>query len=324
MDKDTRPLVSIIIPVYNGANYMREAIDSALRQTYDKLEVIVVNDGSRDGGETDAIARSYGDRIRYFSKENGGVSSALNTGIRNMRGEFFSWLSHDDLYLPDKIKSQVEILSALGRQDVVAICASKTINSESKEIPSVSAGKAEWTKREIGEVIPWEIALSDVIDNGSYNGCALMIPRAAFDKAGCFDESLRYCQDLLMWMKIFLAGYSLVKTPGVHVCNRVHEGQLTQTGKALFHSDCEKMGQQIIPLLAQRASREHNFLMSYARYNAKYNNPSVVESILQSGKEKKLFTPKDVASIRALLTYGKVRPLIRKLYYRIIRNMKTS
>ena len=100
-----KPLVSIVIPVYNGSNYMAEAIDSALSQTYENIEVVVVNDGSRDEGRSDDIAKSYGDKIRYFPKENGGSSSALNEGIKNMRGEWFSWLSHDDLYYKDKIKN---------------------------------------------------------------------------------------------------------------------------------------------------------------------------------------------------------------------------
>ena len=102
-----QPKVSIIIPVYNGAEFMREAIDSALAQTYPHIEVIVVNDGSRDDGATREIALSYGDRIRYFEKENGGVSSALNLGIRNMTGDYFSWLSHDDAYLPDNVQASV-------------------------------------------------------------------------------------------------------------------------------------------------------------------------------------------------------------------------
>ena len=63
------PLVSIVIPVYNGSNYMREAIDSALAQTYENIEVIVVNDGSRDDGATELIAKEYGNRIRYIYKE---------------------------------------------------------------------------------------------------------------------------------------------------------------------------------------------------------------------------------------------------------------
>ena len=97
------PKVSIVIPVYNGSNYLREAIDSTLAQTYRNIEVIVVNDGSDDEGKTKTIARMYGDKIRYFSKVNGGVSSALNVGIKEMTGEYFSWLSHDDIYMPEKV-----------------------------------------------------------------------------------------------------------------------------------------------------------------------------------------------------------------------------
>ena len=92
------PLISIVIPVYNGSNYLREAIDSALRQTYKNIEVLVINDGSNDNGATARIAKSYGKKIRYFEKPNGGVATALNMGIQKMRGEYFSWLSHDDLY----------------------------------------------------------------------------------------------------------------------------------------------------------------------------------------------------------------------------------
>ncbi|MEG2610188.1 MAG: glycosyltransferase family A protein, partial [Bacilli bacterium] len=70
--------VSIVIPVFNGANYLKEAIDSALAQTYKNIEIIVVNDGSNDEGRTKDIAISYGNKIRYYEKENGGTSSALN------------------------------------------------------------------------------------------------------------------------------------------------------------------------------------------------------------------------------------------------------
>ena len=104
------PKVSVVIPVYNGANYLAEAIESALAQTYKNIEIIVVNDGSNDGGATERVARSYGEKIRYFEKENGGVSSALNFGIQQMTGEYFSWLSHDDTYTVDKIKNSIDFL----------------------------------------------------------------------------------------------------------------------------------------------------------------------------------------------------------------------
>ena len=70
--------VSMIIPVYNGANYLREAIDSALAQTCPDCEVLVINDGSTDNGATEAVALSYGDKIRYFSKENGGLKFVIS------------------------------------------------------------------------------------------------------------------------------------------------------------------------------------------------------------------------------------------------------
>ena len=75
MSTTSQPLVSIVIPVYNGSNYLAEAIDSALAQTYPHCEVVVINDGSADGGATEAVALQYGHRIRYFAKENGGVAS---------------------------------------------------------------------------------------------------------------------------------------------------------------------------------------------------------------------------------------------------------
>ena len=90
------PLVSIVIPVYNGSNFLSQAIEAALSQTYKNIEILVVNDGSKDDGATEKVALSYGDRIKYLSKPNGGVSSALNYGIEHMSGDYFSWLSHDD------------------------------------------------------------------------------------------------------------------------------------------------------------------------------------------------------------------------------------
>lgn len=102
------PFISIVIPVYNGGNYLCDAINSALAQKYSRYEVIVVNDGSTDN--TEEICLSYGDKIRYFDKTNSGVSSALNLGLREMRGDYFTWLAHDDVFYPDKLKLQINAL----------------------------------------------------------------------------------------------------------------------------------------------------------------------------------------------------------------------
>jgi glycosyltransferase involved in cell wall biosynthesis len=106
-----QPLVSIITPVFNGEKYLREAVDSALSQTYQNTEIIIVNDGSTDS--TEEIILAYGNKVKYFKKKNGGVSTALNLAIRKSKGEYISWLSHDDVYLPKKIEDQIAEISQL-------------------------------------------------------------------------------------------------------------------------------------------------------------------------------------------------------------------
>jgi glycosyltransferase involved in cell wall biosynthesis len=182
------PRVSIIIPVYNGANYMREAIDSALAQTSDDVEVIVVNDGSRDNGATAEIARSYGDRIRYIEKENGGVSSALNRGIAEMRGRWFCWLSHDDRYLPDKVSTQLAFLDG-NPEARVAGCNFQIIDEHGN------------VTSEFREHLSIVRTGRDVLSSWIY-GCGLIIDRAALIDAGRFNESNRTTQDLEMWLRL--------------------------------------------------------------------------------------------------------------------------
>jgi glycosyltransferase involved in cell wall biosynthesis len=101
-------LVSVIIGTYNGARYLRATIDSVLAQTYAPLEVIVVDDGSKD--DTWAILQSYGDRIRAVRQANGGVPAARNTGLKHARGEFIALMDHDDLCMPERIAIQVAVM----------------------------------------------------------------------------------------------------------------------------------------------------------------------------------------------------------------------
>lgn len=180
--------VSIVIPVYNGANYLGEAIDSALAQTYSDVEILVVNDGSTDGGATEAVARAYGGRIRYIAKPNGGVSSALNRGIAEMRGEWFCWLSHDDRFLPEKTARQIAFLDA--HPDArVAHCDFDLIDENGRAYDVVRASRSAFrTGRDV---------LSEWIF-----GCALMIHRRCFDDTGPFNEANRTTQDLEMWLRL--------------------------------------------------------------------------------------------------------------------------
>jgi glycosyltransferase involved in cell wall biosynthesis len=103
-------LVSVIIPTYNRAGSLVRAIESALAQTYDSLEIVVVDDGSSD--DTRSVVVRYGPRVRYVWQENAGVSAARNTGFRHARGEFVALLDSDDAWQPWKLAAQVAVLRA--------------------------------------------------------------------------------------------------------------------------------------------------------------------------------------------------------------------
>ena len=312
-----QPLISIIIPVYNGSNYLQNAIDSALNQTYQNVEIIVVNDGSNDDGKTEKIALSYGDKIRYFHKENGGVSTALNLGISKMKGEYFSWLSHDDMYLPNKIKCQIDALEGFGKP-TLCLCDAQQVDKTGSVIK-----KAKKAKKYTCGLNEWHDALNIILDHGACNGCALLIPKIVFDDVGGFDETLRYSQDALMWMKIFLNKYNLVYINETGVSSRVHNGQLTQTGRTLFHSDSEKISEQIIPKLVNEVYAK-KFLYSYAYHNAILNNEMVVKNCLIVSKKSKTLSVYQKLKIKMAIFYGKIRPFIRKLYYKLFRKIKTT
>ncbi len=112
------PLISIVLPTYNGARYIRECIDSCLGQTFQDLELIIVIDGSTD--ETEEIVRSYkDDRIIIIKTENGGQALAMNTGFAAAKGKYWSWTSDDNIYLPEAFDVMVHYLDH--HSDAVAV-----------------------------------------------------------------------------------------------------------------------------------------------------------------------------------------------------------
>lgn len=313
------PLVSIIIPVYNGSDYMREAIESALSQTYKNKEIIVVNDGSKDDGATDEIARSFGDRIRYIPKENGGVSSALNVGIKAMKGEYFSWLSHDDSYMTDKIEKQVSILEKLDKNTIVS-CLQMQMDENS--VPR--AGYSPTPPFEPFKVLDSKDVLKGLLQRTTLNGCCLLIPKGVFEKAGYFDETLRFCQDAFMWYNVFLNGFSLYFTDDVSVNLRVHSNQLTQRGQALFRKECGLASLVFADKFAEASTNDYNFLKMYLLSDARHIKLYQMKNIIEVGKKKQLLSTADVIKGYVVFGYGKIRPFVRRIYYKIFKRVNTK
>jgi glycosyltransferase involved in cell wall biosynthesis len=209
------PLVSIVIPVYNGANYLREAIDSALAQTYDNCEVLVINDGSDDNGATEALARSYGDRVRYFYKENCGVASAVNYGLKKMRGDYFSWLSHDDWYKPEKISKQVEELK--NSPDYISCTGYAYYQQQTKREYQIFNNLDFSSLRALMRHLFWP----------EVNIATMLIPKNLMFELGCFDESCVTTQDYTLIFKMIKHGCKFKQLRDVLVVMRHHAGQGT-------------------------------------------------------------------------------------------------
>lgn len=253
------PKVTIVIPVYNGSNYMREAIDSALAQSYENIEVIVVNDGSTD--ETEEIALSYGSRIRYFSKENGGVSTALNVGIANMTGEYFQFLPHDDLLHPDKIKIQIEEIQKSGNEMTI----------------TWSGWNGLWEpghRVKMFEIPPgyprscWERGVYPLFF-GILNVASVLFNRKYFDLAGNFDPALRTSQDYDICFRTF-GTQRTVYIDQPLLSYRYHEEQGTQTEKE-FVKNCRDLVWKVLRNITEEEinaafSSRYQFYFAIGKY----------------------------------------------------------
>ena len=106
----TKPLLSVIIPVYNGEKYLAEAIESILAQTYRTVEIIVVDDGSTD--RSAMVAKRFLDNVQYLYQSNSGCGAARNSGIKKSDGTFLAFLDADDLWVEDKLSLQMEVLES--------------------------------------------------------------------------------------------------------------------------------------------------------------------------------------------------------------------
>lgn len=186
---NSKPKASIVIPVYNGSDYLKEAIDSAVGQTSNEVEVIVVNDGSNDDGQTEAIARSYGDKIRYFHKANGGVASALNLGIEMMRGEWFAWLSHDDVFSTNRIEEDLIFLQHNPEAKVI-FCKSTIIDAKGELIEEIHYASDRVTN------------CREAMMLGGVDMCTMTIHKSCFEKTGLFNESNKTNQDVEMTLRL--------------------------------------------------------------------------------------------------------------------------
>lgn len=181
------PTVSIIIPTYNRAGMLTEAIDSVLGQDFTDFELIVVDDGSTD--DTPQILKAYGSKIRVIRQRHQGVSAARNQGITAATGRFIAFLDSDDLWLPGKLTSQIDFFQ--NTPDAL-ICQTEEIWIRN----GIRVNPKERHRKYSGMIFEQSLALCLVSPS------AVMARRGLFDRFGLFDENLPACEDYDMWLRV--------------------------------------------------------------------------------------------------------------------------
>lgn len=230
-----RPLVSIVIPAYNASNYLADAINSALNQTYKNIEIVVINDGSCDNGATRAVALEYGSSIHYYEKENGGCASALNYGIEKMHGDYFSWLSHDDLYLPTKIEALLQLVSREGCKASETVLGCNDLIMDPK-----GTVKRNLFQNSAGILSPVK-SFDETLNKKTFNGCGLLIPKEVLMQVGGFLEEYKHLLDRELWMRIAAKGYSFCFDRQALVISRVHNQQITIRARESLYEEEAKL-----------------------------------------------------------------------------------
>jgi glycosyltransferase involved in cell wall biosynthesis len=198
--------ISVIVPVYNGALFLREAIDSAQRQTLQPSEILVVDDGSTDNSA--AVARESGRNVRCLLQDHAGPAAARNLGLRSARGEFIAFLDADDLWPADKLADQLNALAGDPSAGMVfgRIQCLKQSSAEA-ERPAYSAFGQTWSWCLLG---------------------AALVRRTVFDRTGLFDPSLRYGEDLDWFLRAVERGARVTQIEQTCLFYRIHGANMTR------------------------------------------------------------------------------------------------
>jgi len=183
------PLVSVVIPSYNAARFVADAVQSVLAQTYPNLEVLVIDDGSTD--DTRQVMEQFASdaRVNYHYQTNRGESGARNTGIRLARGEFIAYCDADDLWEPRKLEVQIPCFD--GRPEL-GVVYTNVIHVDANNQPM----ETYQTMRHNGRIS------AKLLMENFVTGAASIIRKKYFDLVGGYDESLRTCQDYDMWLRL--------------------------------------------------------------------------------------------------------------------------
>lgn len=195
----TMSLISVIVPVYNGGETIKETIESVLNQTFSNLELIIIDDGSQDS-TLNIISNIKDSRLKVFSYQNAGVAISRNRGIQKAGGKFIAFLDADDLWTSDKLEAQLKALQS-NPQAAVAYSWVDYINAEGEFLHNGNHITINGNAYK-------QMLVENILENGSNP----LVRRDALIKVGDFDQSLTPAEDWDMWLRL-AACYDFVTVP---------------------------------------------------------------------------------------------------------------
>lgn len=206
------PRVSVIIPTHNSSGFLPAAVESVLGQTYRDYEIIVVDDGSTD--DTDRVVAPYLSRIKFSKADRGGPSLARNRAIREASGEYLAFLDADDIWRPDKLQRQMDMLLADRECSLVHSDAAYLRSGNSN-------GHRTWFGTR--KCLKTGRAFAELLNDCFIILSSVVVGRECLDRAGAFDENLKWWEGYDLWLRIaFENRIGMVNAP--LITRRIHEG----------------------------------------------------------------------------------------------------
>lgn len=221
MQADSRPLISAVVPCYNQARFLEQAIRSVLEQSYPNVEVVVVDDGSTD--DTAAVAQQFDSRVRYVHQENQGLSAARNTGLRHAKGDLIHFLDSDDFVAPDMYERVVET-AALHPDAGVFSTDWLYVDQNGNDLARYPADS--WA----------EDALSLLLEGNRFPPCAAIARRSTVETVGKFKVALRSCEDWDFWIRAASAGTRFAPVQGAGAMYRRYEGTMSTNHRRMWEA----------------------------------------------------------------------------------------
>ena len=230
--------ISIIIPNYNTAHYLPDAIDSVLASDYPNYEIIVVDDGSKDNSKEVILGYAEEKHISYVFQANKGLAGARNTGIEKATGDLLVFLDSDDTIKPDKLSKQAAYLNSHPDCDIVF---SKSLYFIENDLSNTRPA----------ELPIWEGLVFEKLLNGNiFLVNAIMARKKAVVEAGAFDSHFRELEDWDLWLRMTLNGSKVGYIPEVLSMVRLRKGSMTNNQTKMYRTMVKVMG-KCIPLLRQ-------------------------------------------------------------------------